>query len=86
MMGTKGDSVDLPMKEYVEQAVGSSSTYLVEDIVDKCQELGIDKPSDFQNADESDLDGLGLKKIQIRKLLKNWEDGKFCFCFSLCCN
>ena len=73
-MGISG-AVDSQIKEYVPQAVGSSSTSLVDDIVDKVKEIGLEKPSDFQYMDESDLDCLGLKKIQLWKLLKSWEDG-----------
>ncbi len=76
-MGTSAEIIDSQIEEYVQQAVGSSSTSLVDDIVDKVKEIGIEKPSDFQYMDESDLDCLGLKKIQLRKLLKSWEEGKF---------
>ncbi|XP_033624085.1 uncharacterized protein LOC117287543 [Asterias rubens] len=58
-MGTSEDVVESQIKEYVQQAVGSSSASLVDDIVDKVKEIGIEIPSDFQYMDESDLECLG---------------------------
>ena len=67
------DTVDLEiLTEYISKAVGALSTK-INDILDKVLELGVEKPSDFQLVNEDDLDGIGLKKIQIRKLLKSFE-------------
>ncbi|KAJ8051033.1 hypothetical protein HOLleu_04451 [Holothuria leucospilota] len=52
-----------------------SSTNKAE-VVEKLLEVGVEKPSDIQYVDEGDLELLNLKKVQMRKLIKDWDKGQ----------
>ena len=60
------------MKEAVRQVLPSLSEELLDGVVKKMIEDGVDLVTDLQFVQEADLSGL-LRPIQCRKLLQAWK-------------
>ncbi|XP_038065729.1 uncharacterized protein LOC119735862 [Patiria miniata] len=61
------------LQTYIEDTLPSLKREQVCSILDKCLEVGVDKPTDFKYVSEGDLSELNLKKVQLRKLLSAFD-------------
>lgn len=85
MSSSDHDTIDLEvLNDYVAHILPAVSSIHRAEIVEKLLEVGVEKPSDLQYVDEGDLELLNLKKVQARKLIKDWDKfkGNVLYCCS----
>ena len=61
------------LKEAVERALPALPDGLLDAVVDRLTEAGVEMTADLKYVEERDLDDI-LKPIQLRKLLHAWKD------------
>ena len=76
MSSSDDETIDLGvLDDYVSQTLPSLSAAGQAEVIDNFLRLGVETPSDLAYVDESDLNIKNVKKIHIRKLLKDWAKG-----------